>query len=131
MTSYVLDATALLAYIYERPGADQVQAALKGGKVYMNTANLGEVYFIIMRDKGKEAAQLALGRVHSSGIEVVPLGEELALRAARLKSFSGIPYVDGLAAATAQHYQAILLTGDPDFKRLEGQVQIEWLPEES
>ena len=127
MSTYVLDASALLAYIYDEPGADRVEAILKGEEVHMSAATLGEVFYVVMQEEGKEAALQALARIRNIGISIVPLDEGLALSAANLKGFSGIPYVDGMAAATALGYDATLVTLDPDFERLEGQIRIEWL----
>jgi len=127
MSTYVLDASALLAYIYDEPGADRVEAILKGEEVYMSAATLGEVFYVVMQEEGKEAALQALARIRNIGISIVPLDEGLALSTANLKGFSGIPYVDGMAAATALEYDATLVTLDPDFERLEGQIRIEWL----
>ena len=127
--AYVLDASAVLAYVYDEPGADQVEAILndREDRVYMNAATLGEVFYDIMREESKEAALRVLAHIRHIGIEIVPLDEELALSTASLKGFSGIPYVDGMAAATALKYDAVLVTLDPDFARLEGQVKIKWI----
>jgi predicted nucleic acid-binding protein len=40
-----------------------------------------------------------------------------------------IPYADAFAAAAAKIYNAILLTGDPEFKALEnkGIIKVKWL----
>ena len=129
MSAYVLDASAMLAYIYDEPGADRIEEILtdEETEVYMNAATLGEVFYDIMQEEGKEAALRALARMRNIGIKIVPLDEDLALSTANLKGFSGIPYVDGMAAATALQYNAILVAVDPDFKRLEDRVKIEWI----
>jgi ribonuclease VapC len=129
MSAYVLDASAMLAYIYDEPGADRIEEILtdEETEVYMNAATLGEVFYDIMQEEGKEAALRALARMRNIGIKIVPLDEDLALSTANLKGFSGIPYVDGMAAATALQYNAILVTIDPDFECLEDRIKIEWI----
>lgn len=129
MSAYVLDASAMLAYIYDEPGADQVAAILAGeeSEVYMNAATLGEVFYDIMQEEGKEAALQALARIRNIRIKIIPLDEDLALSTANLKGFSGIPYVDGMAAATALQHNATLVALDPDFERLEDRIKIEWI----
>jgi predicted nucleic acid-binding protein len=129
VNAYVLDASAMLAYIYDEPGADRVEAILTDAEaeVYMNAATLGEVFYDIMQEEGKEAALQALARIRNSGIKIIPLDEDLAISTANLKSFSGIPYVDGMAAATALEHNATLTTLDPDFERLKGHIKIEWI----
>ena len=133
MSGYVLDASAILAYIYDEPGAERVKALFsgKGVKLYLNAATLGEVFYDLMKEEGKEAALRALALLRNVEIEIIPLDEELALSTADLKGFSGIPYVDGMAAATALQYQATLVTVDPDFERLADRIEIEWLTRDS
>jgi ribonuclease VapC len=38
-----------------------------------------------------------------------------------------LAYADCFAAATALQYEATILTGDPEFKKIEVLVQVEWL----
>jgi len=132
-TAYVLDASAVLAYVYDEPGADQVETILKDeeAQVYMNAATLGEVFYDIMKEESKEAALQMLAHIRHIGIEIIPLDEDLALSAANLKGFSGVPYVDGMAAATALKYDAVLVTLDPDFARLEDHLKIKWITSSS
>lgn len=129
MSGYVLDASALLAYIYDEPGADRVGEILQDeeARVYLNAATLGEVFYDLLQEEGKAAALEALARIRNIGIEIVPLDEELALRTAQLKSSFGIPYVDGMAAATAEEYEATLVAVDPDFERVADRIKVEWL----
>lgn len=51
------------------------------------------------------------------------------LSAARLKARYAISYADAFVVVVAQEQQAILLTGDPEFKPLEvdGILKVEWL----
>jgi uncharacterized protein len=44
-----------------------------------------------------------------------------------LKVASKMGYLDCFAAALAQHLEAAVVTGDPDFRQVEGMVAIEWL----
>ncbi len=51
------------------------------------------------------------------------------MKAARLKARFPISYADAFAAATAREENAILVTGDRDFKVLEKEriVSVDWL----
>jgi ribonuclease VapC len=49
------------------------------------------------------------------------------MAAARIKASHAISYADAFAAATAQKHEAVLVTGDPDFKLVENLIDIEWL----
>jgi predicted nucleic acid-binding protein len=38
-----------------------------------------------------------------------------------------VSYADAFAAATARRLDAVLVTGDPEFRSLSGSVKIHWL----
>jgi ribonuclease VapC len=44
-----------------------------------------------------------------------------------IRAVHSISYADCFAAATALRYEATILTGDPEFKKIESLVSIEWL----
>ncbi|MGP1675025.1 MAG: PIN domain-containing protein, partial [Candidatus Limnocylindrales bacterium] len=52
---------------------------------------------------------------------------ELASRAAWFKLRGGISYADCFAAALAHRDGLPLITGDPEFRRVEDVIQIAWL----
>jgi predicted nucleic acid-binding protein len=60
-------------------------------------------------------------------IEVVDVNWELTRMAAEFKSKGKISYADCFAAALAKNYKAELITGDKEFKTLEGEIKILWL----
>ena len=130
---FVLDSFALMALFQIEPGAAKVrellEAAGKGRhELYMSVINLGEVLYTIENRQGVEAAQQALAFIDQSPIETHEVDRPLALSAARLKAASGIGYADCFAAALAQRLGGAIVTGDPDFRQLEDQVVVEWLP---
>lgn len=45
-----------------------------------------------------------------------------------MKAVTGLGYANCLAAAATRALDAALVTGDADFRRVEGQVTVEWLP---
>jgi ribonuclease VapC len=49
------------------------------------------------------------------------------LDAARLKARFPIAHADAFAAATAIRMNAVIVTGDPEFHRIEHLVTINWL----
>ena len=52
----------------------------------------------------------------------------MALAAAHVKAHHAISYADAFAVALAQQMQATILTGDPEFGKIEHLVAVEWLP---
>ena len=59
--------------------------------------------------------------------DIVAVDLELAARAAWFKLCGGISYADCFAAALAHRDNLPLLTGDPEFRRVEDVVRIAWL----
>jgi len=96
-------------------------------ELFMSVVNLGEVAYTVEIGQGLQAAKEAVAAINQAAIEVVDVDRALALVAARLKATTRVGYADCFAAALAQSLDAAVLTGDPDFRRLEGAVAIEWL----
>lgn len=133
---YVLDSYALLAYFEGDPEGGKVEKLLKSAlykevEIFMNVINLGEVIYITERERGLSKAQEVLARIGEFPIAIVEVDRELALMAAHLKAKYPIAYADCLAAALAQLKGAILVTGDPEFKRIkpEDSPSLLWLRE--
>jgi len=128
----VLDSYAVLAYINDEPASEKVQEYLDLGKegkaeLYMNVVNLGEVYYVLSRRKGTDVANLAVALLKKEPITFIITDERLSLMAGRIKAFHRMSYADAFAAATAIDLDAVLLTGDDEFRSVEDRVKIEWL----
>lgn len=134
-TNYVLDSFALIGYLENEPFAQEIEDLLHRAKkgfprLYLHALHLGEVYYITLREQGKDVADLAYTRIKRFPIKFVEtINEELLLAAATLKANYPISYADSFAAALAKVNNASLLTGDPEFRNLEegGTLEITWL----
>ena len=129
---FVVDSHALLALFQDELGASQVQALLERTnegdcELFMPVVNLGEALYIVERRLGLEAAQEALAIFDELPIEAVAVDRVLALSAARLKAATAVGYADCFVAALALQLGATVITGDPDFRRLEGAITVLWL----
>lgn len=129
---YVLDSFAILALLQKEEGHDQVLEILKKTKAgtvqaMMTWVNLGEVAYIVQRRWDKSEVHQILANLESSNVEFVDAGQDLALKAAELKAEYPIAYADTYAAALAMLRESVLVTGDPEFKKLEERISIEWL----
>jgi predicted nucleic acid-binding protein len=132
----VLDAYALMAFLEDEPGASHVRRllleAVKGEiRLAITTVNLGEVYYSITRSDSLEVAERIVGELTALPLEIVDVGWELARQAARIKAQTPISYADCFAAGLARQMGCAVVTGDPEFHRLEDQVEIEWLEREN
>ena len=129
---YVLDAFALLAYLRGEPGAERVRDLLlraRSGeaRLYLCLVNYGEVLYISERQGGRPAAEEAIRIIDHLPLETVLADRDLTFAAAHLKARYPISYADAFAAALAQKLSATLVTGDPEFRKVEAVVEIEWL----
>ena len=130
---YVLDSFAVLAYLEDEAGADQVNALLEAARqgqasIWMSIVNYGEVIYITEREQGLFAAQRAIAAMDQLPMTVVDADRKLTLAAAKIKAQHGISYADAFAVALTQARQATVLTGDPEFRKVETLVAIDWLP---
>jgi ribonuclease VapC len=128
----VLDAYALLAYFEDEAGADQVRSLLlraEEGKIElaMTVVNLGEVWYAIARADSAATADRLILEIQGMAIEVVEVDWPLTREAAALKAKGGVSYSDCFAAALAKRRRGEVVTADPEFKRLDGDVKIAWL----
>lgn len=130
---YVLDSYAILAYLQEETGHEKVLAMLEEAregqsKLLINVINLGEILYIVEREKGLPKAQETLACIDELPIEVVDVDRTLTLAAAHLKAQHSLAYADCFAAGLAQLKEAVLVSGNPELEQVESLVTIEWLP---
>ena len=132
--AYILDSFAVLAYHYGEKGKDKVKELLlkaeKGdSKGYFHWVNMGEVYYILHREEGEGIANRAIALIKRWPISLVLPDEGNFLLAARIKAKYPISYADAFVVATALTNSAKIVTGDPEFKRVERIAPILWIRE--
>lgn len=134
MGRYVFDSFALIAYFKNEPAAQMVEEILRSGEsgahqLYITTGNLGEVAYRVYQDLGEEASEKALTKMLQWPMRIVPIDQELALKASSFKAIRGLGYLDCFAAALAAQLDGIVVTGDLDFESVMDLVEIHWLPQ--
>ena len=127
-----LDSFALIAFLQNEPGAERMRQMFQsarrlGHPLLLSSVNWGEVFYITLREEGQEEAERAAGAIATLPIEIVPADLELARQAAVFKATKKMSYADCFAAALAKLRKAELVTGDREFKQVEGEVKILWL----
>jgi ribonuclease VapC len=132
MPATVLDSFALLAFLRGEAGDAQVAALLeKAGErdhpLHMSEVNYAEVKYIVIRKDGARRWEEVARDLPTLPIEFHPATRELADLAADFKSRVSFSLADAFAAALAQEKKAALVTGDPEFKQVEGEIKIAWL----
>jgi len=132
MKRYVFDSYAIIAFLENEPGAHIVEKALseittQKAKGFLSVINWGEIYYTVMREKGKAVAEKVVQHIANYNLTFIEADLPLTKVAARLKDRYHIAYADCFAAALAKQQDASVLTGDPEFKQLEKEVHIIWL----
>ena len=128
----ILDAHGLLVFLEKEAGFEKVEsffvaAVEKDNYLLMSSVNFGEVYYIVLRECGKEKAQEIEKTIKALPIEIVNVDIQLAREAARFKAANKISYADCFAAALARLHKGELVTGDKEFKALENEIKISWI----
>ena len=136
MKKYVMDSFAMIAFFEDEPGADRVELILKSlmnreAKAYMSVINWGEIYYNTLREQGLEVAEKVIRQLKQYPIELIDADQRLTYEAAKLKGRHKIAYADCFAAALSHRLNAAVVTGDPEFKKLEGEYSIQWLKAKS
>ncbi len=115
----VLDASAVLALLFEEPGAEVVRAQLRTGVI--GAANLAEV-LAKLSDHGLPGTE-AVRAVAILGLEVAPMTEAQARQSAKLRPMTravGLSLGDRSCLALAAELDAPVLTADRSWDAVAG-----------
>ena len=128
----LLDSFALIKYFEAEPGGDRIRQYFDQAHRHQETLlicelNVGEVFYIIARKHGLSRAEEILTTLSTLPLKTIPVSWEVVLKAARLKAQHALSYADCIAAACAMNHQAVLLTGDPEFRAVKHLLRIEWV----
>jgi ribonuclease VapC len=128
----VLDSFSLIAYLEGEEGAERMVEIFRAARdssrdLLLSVVNWGEVYYITLREAGRERAEQAAHIISTLPVQVIPVDLELTKVAAEFKANKKMSYADCFAAALAKMRRAELVTGDGDFKTVEGEVKILWI----
>lgn len=132
MTDILFDSHAILKFYQDEDGAETVERLLvsshKGDlKAYISEINLGEVYYKIIRRLGLASAKRHLEEFFELPIQVISPSSDIILSASEIKAEYAISYADCFAVATALVFKASIVTGDPEFMKVEHLVKIVWV----
>jgi uncharacterized protein len=128
----VLDSHALLKLLLDEPGAETVsrlleKASQRDQPVHMTEVNYAEVQYTVRRRDGEAAWAAIANELKAAPIEFHPADRRLADLAADFKTRHRLSLADAFAAALAKERKTDLVTGDPEFKPLENEININWL----
>jgi ribonuclease VapC len=127
--SAILDASALLAYLRDEPGADVVADAVATGAV-ISTVNLGEVLSRVAdrdADPARVARQMTDRGLLDGALAVEPFTTGDAIEVARLRPLTrdlGLSLGDRACLALARRLDAPVLTADSAWSKLDLSLEL-------
>lgn len=115
----LIDSSGWIEYFTKGPLNLEIFREVHRGKtIIVPTIVLFEVYRKIMRTVSQEEGLSAVGSLKT--FHVVDLTRDIALTAADLSVEHGLGMADSCILATAQSYNALLVTLDTDFSKIHG-----------
>ena len=125
MPIYVLDTSALLAWIQGEPGGDCV-AGLLTQECKLSAVNLAELVTKLLNNNHSAPQNLGL-QLRTLGTEICAFSEAQAISAGLLRKQTrnkGLSLGDRACLSLAMELQAVVLTGDKAWKELNLPIEI-------
>jgi ribonuclease VapC len=129
---FIFDSHALLKFFQREKGYEKVTHLLgeirkTGGAKYINAINLGEIIYSTKKEFGDQKKLEVLANIERLNFTILPIPNPLIFQAAEYKAQYALSYADCFALTSAVEYKAALVTGDPEFKKVEHLVDIVWI----
>ena len=129
---YILDTSALIAFIEKEPGMEQVRALLGKQTILLPFVTLMETYYVALQEQGQIIADKRYHFIRNLPITILWQVNEATLQlAARFKAAHRISFADALIAGFVAAHNAILVHKDPEYEVLKDKIQLEPLPYKS
>lgn len=130
--NYVLDSYAVLAFLQAEAHGQGVkdllvQANRATALVHLSLISLGEILYIIGRKLGDDTAEQILQDIKRLPLELAGVTLNRVLDAAHVKAHYAISYADAFVVALGRELAATVVTGDPEFRKVETLVDLLWL----
>ncbi len=128
----LLDSFAILALLKKEDNYHFVLELLNKAKIgknrlVMNQINAGEIYYIVKKRNLTADFNTFWNTFLMLPIAFIANDFNHVVESAKIKSQFPLSYADSFAVYTAVKEGASIVTGDPEFKSVEGIVKIEWI----
>lgn len=129
---FIFDSHALLKFFQKEKGYEKIVHLLEeirktGAVKYINAVNLGEIIYSTKKEFGDQKKLEVLANIERLNFTILPIPNSLIFQAAEYKAQYVLSYADCFALASAVEHKATLVTGDPEFKKVEHLVNIIWI----
>ena len=131
---YVFDCSALDVYLSGRQGQDEISSILDAARAkrtaaYFTTYSLAELLADREISGAASDAQGAWASIQKLPLKLIDIDRALAIAGAHLQASHSLNRSDPFAVALAERQNAVLVTSNEDYKKIEGIVTIKWLPQ--
>lgn len=128
----IFDSYALLKLFQKENGYEKIvrileEAREKAIPLYINAINLGEIIYITQRHFGEHKKIEVLAHIERLGFVTSPATNDVIFDAAEHKPRHSISYADCFVLVSALRHNGIVVTGDPEFKKVEHLVEVLWV----
>jgi len=129
---HMFDSYALLKLFQKEKGYEKISRLLEdikraGSVKYINAINLGEIIYSTKREFGDQKKLEALANIERLNFTILPAPNSLIFQAAEYKAQYSISYADCFVLASAVELEAVIVTGDPEFKKVTHLADIFWV----
>ncbi len=130
--SFIFDSHALLKFFQKEKGYEKVFHLLEeikrtGATKYISAINLGEIIYSTKKEFGDQKKLEVLANIERLNFTILSIPNDLVFRAAEYKAEYALSYADCFALASAVERKATLVTGDPEFKKVEHLLDTVWI----
>jgi predicted nucleic acid-binding protein len=115
VTTYVIDACALIAYLRKEEGSDKLRVLFKdsNNRFFIHSVNVGEVYYDSLRISGKEKARELFGDIARLPINIIwTLDIPFIELVGKYKTSFSISYADSFVLALAEREGGTVISTD-------------------
>ena len=121
MRRYLLDASAILAFMSNETGADKVRAVIQAGQAGVTAVNISEVAAKLV-SRGLSSADAEF-QCRAMGLDIIDVNEGIAFAAAALMPLTrplGLSLGDRICLATSAQDASIAMTADKAWANVPG-----------
>jgi len=120
----LVDSWAWIEYWSGGSHADQAALHIESKEnAIVSTINLAEIYYWILLHYDEKTAEEKVITVRKRCF-IIPVEEEIAIEAAKIKHKTRMALADSIILATAKKVKSKILTGDSDFRSLKDVLYI-------
>ncbi len=122
--SLLIDTEPLIKLFSKEQGWEKVQKILlqiENGDIEaaISVITLTEIYNKYLHEKRVDLAEIRVKDLkHATYLKKISVDERIAIKAGEFKGKYSIPIADALISATAFYNNAVIISDDPDFKKV-------------